>query len=60
MISPLVWVIPPGLPVFYAFNQVVASARLYRKSIVTMEISKFMSAGEVDICCFDKTGTITE
>ena len=55
----LLWILPPALPLYFAFGQGMSSHRLYRKGIIALDYNKFSQAGDVDLCCFDKTGTIT-
>jgi len=56
----ITWVIPPALPIFMTFAMTLSIIRLKFKGIIGLNPHSILLAGKVDICCFDKTGTITD
>lgn len=53
-------IIPPLLPTVFVVSVGISSNRLREKNITCTNPEGILVAGKVNVCCFDKTGTITE
>lgn len=53
-------VIPPLLPTVFVVSVGISANRLQTKRITCTNPEGILVAGKVNVCCFDKTGTITE
>jgi magnesium-transporting ATPase (P-type) len=53
-------VIPPLLPTVFVVSVGISANRLQNKRITCTNPEAILVAGKVNVCCFDKTGTITE
>lgn len=52
--------IPPFLPFSLTVGLGIASKRLKARNVFTLFLDKINQAGRVKLCCFNKTGTLTE
>ncbi|KAF4660619.1 Cation-transporting atpase [Perkinsus chesapeaki] len=52
-------VVPPEFPVTMSIAVTMCLGHLMRNSVYCTEPFRLPFAGQVDVCCFDKTGTIT-
>jgi cation-transporting P-type ATPase 13A2 len=53
-------VIPPALPAAMTVGTVFAQKRLRRQLIYCINPRCINMCGAINVCCFDKTGTMTE
>ena len=50
--------VPPSLSCCLDVGKIIAQRRYKKKRIICINREKIISAGKIDLCAFDKTGTL--